>query len=39
MLDTEIVEFRALQHAARDFGWSIPDDEYLQLIGKTDRGA
>ena len=39
MLDTEIVEFRALQRTARDFGWSIPDDEHLQLIGKTDRDA
>jgi beta-phosphoglucomutase-like phosphatase (HAD superfamily) len=39
MLDTEIVEFRAWQRAAQDFGWSISDDEYLQLIGTTDRDA
>jgi beta-phosphoglucomutase-like phosphatase (HAD superfamily) len=39
MLDTEIVEFRAWQRAAQDFGWSIPDDQYLQLIGKTERDA
>jgi beta-phosphoglucomutase-like phosphatase (HAD superfamily) len=39
MLDTEIVELRAWQRAATDFGWSIPDDDYLQLIGKTDRDA
>ncbi len=39
MLDTEIVEFRAWQRAAQDFGWSISDDEYMQLIGKRDRDA
>jgi HAD superfamily hydrolase (TIGR01509 family) len=39
MLDTEIVEFRAWQRAAQDFGWSISDDEYLPLIGKTDGDA
>lgn len=39
MLDTEIVEFRAWRRAAHDFGWSVSDDEYLQLIGKTDRDA
>ncbi len=39
MLDTEIVEFRAWQRAAQDFGWSISDEEYLRLIGKTDRDA
>ncbi len=39
MLDTEIVEFRALQRAAEDFGWSISDEQYLQLIGKTQRDA
>jgi len=39
MLDTEIVEFRAWQRAADDFGWSMSDEQYLQLIGKTHRDA
>jgi HAD superfamily hydrolase (TIGR01509 family) len=39
MLDTEFVEYRALQRAAEDFGWSISDEQYLQLIGKTQRDA
>lgn len=39
MLDTEIVEFRAWQRAAQDFGWPISDDQFLQLIGKTERDA
>ena len=37
MLDTEIVEFRAWRRAAQDFGWSLEAEDYLQLIGKTDR--
>lgn len=37
MLDTEIVEFRAWQRAAEDFGWSISDEQYVQLIGRTER--
>jgi beta-phosphoglucomutase-like phosphatase (HAD superfamily) len=39
MFDTEIVEFRAWQRAASEFGWSISDDQYLQLIGTTERDA
>ena len=39
MLDTEIIEFRAWQRAARDFGWSISDEQYLQVIGATDQDA
>ena len=39
MLDSEVVEMRAWQRAAADFDWSISYDEYLQLIGKTDREA
>jgi beta-phosphoglucomutase-like phosphatase (HAD superfamily) len=37
MLETEIVEFRAWQRAAEDFGWSISDEQYVQLIGRTER--
>lgn len=39
MFDTEIVELRAWQRAASEFGWSISDDQYLQLIGTTERDA
>ncbi len=39
MLDTEIVELRAWQRASRDFGWSISDEAFLRLIGKTRREA
>lgn len=39
MLDTEIVELRAWQRAAEDLGWPISDEQYLQLIGKTQRDA
>jgi beta-phosphoglucomutase-like phosphatase (HAD superfamily) len=39
MLDTEIVVLRAWQRAAADFGWSVSDEEYLQLIGRTDADA
>lgn len=35
MLDTEIVDFRAWQRAAADFGWSISTEQYLQLLGRT----
>jgi beta-phosphoglucomutase-like phosphatase (HAD superfamily) len=39
MLDTEIIEFRAWQRASEDFGWSISDEQYVQLIGRTQRDA
>lgn len=39
MLDTEIVEFRSWQRAAEDFGWSISDEQYVQLIGRTHKDA
>jgi beta-phosphoglucomutase-like phosphatase (HAD superfamily) len=37
MLDTEVVEFRAWQRAAEDFGWSISGEQYAQLLGRTAR--
>ncbi len=37
MLDTEVVEFRAWQRAAEDFGWSISAEQYAQLLGRTAR--
>ena len=39
MLDTEIIGFQAWQRAAQDFGWSVSDEQYLQLIGATDQDA
>jgi HAD superfamily hydrolase (TIGR01509 family) len=35
MLDTEIIEFRAWQRAAGDFGWSVSLEQYLQLLGRA----
>lgn len=37
LLDTEAIQRQAWQRAARDFGCSISDDEFLQLIGRTDE--
>jgi beta-phosphoglucomutase-like phosphatase (HAD superfamily) len=37
MLDTEAVEFRGWQRAAEDFGWSITEEQYAQLLGRTNR--
>lgn len=37
MLDTEVVEFRAWQRAAEDFGWSISQEQYALLIGRTNQ--
>ena len=39
MLDTEILEFRAWQRAAAEFGWPMPDEQYLRLIGQTKQDA
>jgi beta-phosphoglucomutase-like phosphatase (HAD superfamily) len=39
MLDTEAVEFRSWQRAAADLGWSITGEQYVQLIGLTDRDS
>lgn len=35
MLDSEVVERKAWQHAASDFGLSLSDDEFLRLVGST----
>lgn len=37
LLDTEILERRAWQRAAGDFGCSISDDEFMLLIGRTEE--
>lgn len=39
MLDTEILGLRAWRRAARDFGWSLSDEQYFQLIGTNERDA
>jgi HAD superfamily hydrolase (TIGR01509 family) len=36
MLDTEVLERRAWQRAAHDFGFAITDEEFLSLIGRTE---
>lgn len=35
MIDSEAVEFRAWERAARDFGWSVSAEQYLQLVGRA----
>jgi HAD superfamily hydrolase (TIGR01509 family) len=35
MIDSEVVEFRAWERAARDFGWSVSAEQYLQLVGRA----
>jgi beta-phosphoglucomutase-like phosphatase (HAD superfamily) len=35
MLDTEILEYRAWQRAAADFGWPVSEEQYIKLIGQT----
>jgi len=37
LIDTEILERLAWQRAARDFGCSISDNEFLLLIGRTEE--
>ena len=37
LLDTEILEQAAWQRAARDFGCSISDDEFLLLVGRAEE--
>jgi HAD superfamily hydrolase (TIGR01509 family) len=39
MVDTEAVEFRAWQRAARDFGWSVSAEQYQQLVGRAHPDA
>lgn len=39
MLDTEIIGLRAWKRAAADFGWSVSDEQYLQLIGQRKPDA
>lgn len=39
MLDTEAVELRSWQRAAEELGWSITDEQYVRLIGLTDRDS
>ncbi len=39
MLDSEVAEFRAWRRAADDFGWSISDEQYIRLIGRTQKDA
>jgi HAD superfamily hydrolase (TIGR01509 family) len=35
MIDSEAVEFRAWERAARDFGWSVSAEQYLELVGRA----
>lgn len=39
MLDTEAVELRCWQRASEELGWSITDEQYVRLIGLTDRDS
>jgi HAD superfamily hydrolase (TIGR01509 family) len=39
MLDTESVERDAFRRAAAEFGYGVPDDIYLQVVGRTGKDA